>query len=59
MSRGNPFYNFAILDVYHNSGLHLLYVLDLFTTNIFDIEVHYVVIFGEVLLQRLYERFFG
>ncbi len=35
--------NFAILYVYHNNGLHLLYVLDLFTTKIFNIEVHYVV----------------
>jgi hypothetical protein len=52
MSRGNQFNeNFAILDVYHNSGMYLLYELDLFTTNIFDIGMHYVVIFGEVLLQ--------
>ncbi len=60
MSRGNQFNeNFAILDVYHNSGMHLLYVLDLFTTNVFDIGVYYVVIFGEVLLQWFYERLFG
>jgi hypothetical protein len=51
MSRGNQFNeNFAILNVYHNNGLHLLYVLDLFTTTIFYIGVHYVAIFGEVLL---------
>jgi hypothetical protein len=60
MSRGNQFNeNFAILDVYHNSGLHLLYVFDLFSTNIFNIGVHYVPIFGEVLCNDSTRDFLG